>query len=254
MFVAAGLTMSACGSKDKGDVKSAENETEESVESTDNVKTANATTANAAGDPTGIVAIRKVWKDKNIDVDAGDITPGIKEYALAFCKEYPKCETNKALMDYLLSPAADTKDVYDIPADPKNGEFNYHIESSPRKGHIRCIAEVQTAPLTDVCYWNRSNGHKLFAAYMECTHESDEYDERQVVFYDIDPATGIMTPDIALAEMFEERVKEYDAFSVVLPRDGKDIDVTGYIVDKENDSADTKDLLMKWNGLSFDWK
>lgn len=251
MFLAAGLTMSACGSKEKSDVKSAESENEESVETAKTAKTANATTA---GDPTGIVSIRKAWKNKPIDVDAGDITPGIKQFALAFCKEYPQCETNKALMDYLLSPESDKKDTYDLQASSEDGDYTYHIESNPRKGHIRCMAAVQTAPLTDVCYWNRNNGHKLFAAYMESTHESGEYDEHLVVFYDIDLSTGVMTPETSIANMIEEQVKGFDSFSVVLPVDGKDIEVSAYTIDEENDSADSKDMLLKWNGMTFDWK
>lgn len=228
VLIAAGLMMSACnnGSNQNQNGNNNSNKTENKVKPANN-------------DPSGIKSIEKVWAAKAIDVDPGDITPGIEQFALAFCKEYPQFSLNKVLGDYIIDGTYD-KSEYDIVKDPSHG-------------YIHCMWKVQTAPLTDVCFWNRNNGHKLVAAYMEDTHESGEWSERLVAFYDFDPATNMMTPEPALTEMIANRVKKYGDYSVTLPRTGKDIEVSGYIVDEEEESADVKEMQMKWNGMTFDW-
>lgn len=232
MLLVAGLMMSACNNDNNQKNNTTPNEnTEQKKEEVVNTKTE---------DPSGIASIRKAWVNENIDVDPGDITPGIEQFALAFCKAYPQYEINKVLMDYIVSPKDYNKDEYEIVNDPRNG-------------YIHCMWEVQTTPVTDVCFWNRKNDHKLVAAYMEDTHESRAWAERLVVFYDYDPLTVIMTPEPALTEMIEQRMKKYDDYSVVLPQKGKDIEVIGYVFDEENDSADRVEFKLKWGGMTFAW-
>ena len=241
-FLAANLMFSACDNNQKNNGKSVESANPEyKVTATQSEESAaEEKTPDSSDDPTGIISIRKTWAGQTIKVDAGKSTVGIEQFAKAFCKTYPQCETNKAMLDYLNSPKDYKSDLFEI-------------DSKPRNGYIRCMMEVQTAPLTDVCYWNRKNGHKLFAAYMESTHESMAWDEHQVVFYDYDPATNIMTPEPALTEMIEKRVKKFDSYSVALPDEGKDIEVNAYTFDEENDSAEGEELKLKWNGMTFDW-
>ena len=222
--------ITACNNDQKSNTKPAENTNKEKEE----------VVTPKNDDPSGIGTIRKVWKVNAIDVDPGDQTPGIEQFALAFCKEYPQFPLNRVMRDYLI------KGTYD--------KSQYEIVNDPNHGYIHCMWEVQTTPVTDVCFWNRSNGNKLVAAYMEDTHESGEWYERLVAFYDFDPATNMMTPEPALTEMIMNRVKKYDCYAVTLPRVGKDINVVGYIIDKEEDSADSKEMLLKWNGMTFDWE
>lgn len=230
--MAAALMMTACDNKQKNDGKSVESDvaTAAPVDEDDSEE--------LSDDPTGILSIRQAWTNNTISVEAGD-APGIEQLAFAFCQMYPQCETNKALMDYLAS-----SDDFD------RNMFN--VDCQPRNGYIRCMMQVQTAPVTSACCWNRSNNHKLFAAYMESIHESGAWDEHLVVFYDYDPATDIMTPEPALTSMIEKRVKDADSYSVVLPEEGKDIIVYGYTVNEEEDSADSDEMKLKWNGMTFD--
>jgi len=229
MFAAAGLMMSACNNTPKSNEKPVDNGKTEQVEKKENVQ-----------NPTGIVSIRKAWTNNPIDAEPGDITPGIETFALAFCEKYSECETNKALADYLVDPEEVNKEMYEIVSDPKNG-------------YVHSMMKVQTTPFTDACYWNRENEHQLFAAYMENTFETGE-SENLVVFYDYDPMTQIMTPEPALTNMIEERMKKYSSYQVVLPQEGKDITVVGYIDDVENNSSDMLELKLKWNGMTFDWE
>ena len=228
VLVAAGLMMSACnnGSNQNQNGNNNSNKKENVVTPKND-------------DPSGIRSIEKVWAAKAIDVDPGDKTPGIEQFALAFCKEYPGFPLNEVLRNYI------TYDSYE--------HSGYEIVNDPSQGYIHCMWEVQTTPVTDVCYWNRNNGNKLVAIYMEDTHESGEWYDRLVAFYDFDPATNMMTPEPALTEMIVNRVKKYDTYAVTLPREGKDIEVVGYIFDEEEDTSDSKEMLLKWNGMTFDW-
>ncbi|MBQ6964696.1 MAG: hypothetical protein IJP82_03270 [Bacteroidaceae bacterium] len=233
-LMVANLLLMACNNNPKTN--------SEPVES-DNMKdvvTATPADTIADNDPaSGIVAIRKAWTDTPIKVSANTSTPGIEQFALAFCKAYPQIETNKVLRDYLLSPT-----------DYKN-EL-YGVYSHPNDGFLRCLMLVETVHETMTCYWNRKNGHKLFAAFMEERNESGKGD-CLAVFYDYNPATDIMTPEPAQTDMIEQRMKKYDNYSLILPQEGKDITVYGYIIDEEMDNADSKELTLKWNGLTFEW-
>ena len=234
VLIAAGLMLTACDNKQKNDGKAVEGD------NTENVATDDQTEEEAVADVfEGIRSIAKEWTGKPIKVDAGKKAAGIEQFALAFCKEFPQCATNKELVDYLNAP------------DDYKNEL-YGIDCKPSKGFIRSMMLVETTHETDICYWNRKNGHKLVAAYMEAGHENGE-SENLPVFYDYDPETDIMTPEPALTDMIVKRMKSHDAYSIVLPQDGKDIVVYGFNIDEENDSAESEELLLKWNGTAFDW-
>ena len=229
MLLAAGLMMAACGN---GNINKQKNNDKPVVD--DKKKVEEPTNK----DISHIGTIRDVWASKPFDLDAGDQTPNIETYALAFCQTYPQYAINKALANYLV-----------------NGTYNeeeFEIINDKKNGYIHCMWLVQYTENTDVCYWNRKDGTQLVAAYMEANHE-DGSSENLVAFYSYDHADGVMTPEPALTKMIEERMNKYDAYTVVLPREGKDILVYGYIVDEENDSADRNELKLKWDGQTFNW-
>ena len=224
MLLTAGLMMTACGNNNQSNnVKPVVDEQKKVEEPQDEGLT-------------GIGGIKKVWAKKSFNMDPGDHTPNIVTYALAFCDTYRQFELNEVLRDYLISGTYDS-DQYEIIIDKKNG-------------YIHCMWMVQYTNLTDVCYWNRKDGHQLIAVYMEDSGEGG-FHENLVVFYDY--ANDLVTPEPELTQMIEDRMKKYDAYSVVLPREGKDIQVIGYIFDEENDSADSNELVLKWDGQTFNW-
>lgn len=243
---AAGLMISACGNSQKNNDKS--------VDSDSTKDTPTAAQAEEEEDyydtpSRGIDAIRAAWKSKTIKVDAGTTAPDIKELAFAFCKTYPQCETNRALMGYLNSPESSTKDEYELGLDDG---FNYFINCIPKEGYIRCMGEIEVDRFTYGCYWNRENGHKLFAAFMEECWETADWDQCLVVFYDYDPATDVLTPEPALTDMIENRMKDYFIYIVRLPEEGKDIEVVGFESIEEDACAD-ETFTLKWNGNTFNW-
>lgn len=255
MLMAAGLMVAACNNSQKNNGTPAENNNTENVA---NLVDENDLDEEDFTPPVRTIeSIREVWADQTIKVDAGTATPGIKEFTFAFCNMYPQCATNEALRQYLSSPDAANVNEYEVALKSNDEDFvfNYHINCAPPKGYIRCMAETQTDRFTYGCFWNRNNGHKLFAAFIEECWETASWDQCLVMFYDYDPATGIMTPEPALTSMIEQRMKHYNSYSVSLPEDGKDITVLGFLYDEDDESGDFDlvELKMKWDGMTFGW-
>ena len=204
-----------------------------------------------------IASIRKEWAGKSIKVDTDNKLPAIKQFALAFCETYPQCKTNEAMRQYLSDSEAAKKDEYHINIDNPDYDFDdeFQMYCNPQNGFIRSMELLETDRFTYLCYWNRKDGHKLVAAYMEECWESSNWDQCLALFYDYDQATGIMKPEPALTEMIEKRMKGYDAYWVTLPEEDKDITVSGlYINDEEDyDDDECESMTLKWNGTTFEW-
>ncbi|MBR1667247.1 MAG: hypothetical protein IJ693_03090 [Bacteroidaceae bacterium] len=257
-LLAAGMMMSACGGSQKNDDTVAGND------STTNFATDTQAEADVADEEEyeiarrGIDTIREVWKSKPIKVNLSNTIPDVLQYAKAFCKTYPQCETNRALKEFLASPENAQKEEGRIELPSNDGEYtlNYHIDNKPRNGYISCEMAVETFRQTDVCYWNRKDGHKLIAVFIDECWESASWDQCLAVFYDYDPATDTMTPEPALTDMIEQRMKSYKCYDVKLPKEGKDIEVKGFnggVNDEDEEPLIIDELKLKWNGQTFDW-
>ena len=240
MFLAAGLMMAACGNNQKDNAKPVDNIATESVAK-------DAPSEEVAPEPEeeideldAIAAIRNEWIDKRINVEGDKVAAGIEQFTLAFCKMYPDFVVNKMLRDYLIAPQ-----------DYKN-EL-YGIDNQSDNGFVRCMMMVETTHETDACYWNRKNGHKLFAAYMQAGYENGDW-EQQVVFYDYDPTTGVMTPEPELTDKLEKQGKDYDYYEVRLPQEGKDIILYVCTANKALDNYDCDEQQVKWDGMTFNFK
>ena len=185
----------------------------------------------------GIDAISKVWRDRPFNVEPGDITPGVHEFAYAICEQYPGFEANKKMMEYLM----DNDEC-------KKERWGYHVTDQPRMGYLRCSSMTQYDTSTTCCYWKRQNGHQLVAVYMNDDHENGD-DQQLVAFYDYDPATDVLTPEPKLTEMVENLGKGYDDYEVNLPEKGKDIEVDAFTF--SDDSAQEHQYFLIWNGQTF---
>ena len=248
-LMALGLMLSACGNNQKNEGAAVEGD---SAKSESNINQTDDEEFEAP--QRSIDVIRRKWAGKPIEVEAEDGV-GIKELALAFCKAYPQCETNRDLEEFLTSPNADKEEYVEEKDYPSTEESSYRIYNQAPNGYLYCMLFTQTGRYTYACYWTRKDGHKLFAACMEECWEQPSMEQCLVVFYDYDPATGLMKPEPALTNMIEERVKgdDYLCYYVSLPDEGKDIEVVGVISDEED--ASSEDMwVMKWNGQSFDWE
>ena len=183
--------------------------------------------------------IRQAWASQTIATEGKNVNIGM--LAKAFCKQYADYQPNKVLLRYL------------------NGEknyneglpFEYNVNDMTSNGYLRCLALLQYDMLTECCYWNRNNGHKLVAFWLSATFESSTMDRHLAAFYDYDPATGIMTPEPKLTEMIEQTASQYDAYTIQLPDEGKDIMIYDYTINYEDDSAESKNYALRWNGYDF---
>ena len=72
------------------------------------------------------------------------------------------------------------------------------------------------------------------------------------MFYDYDPKTNIMTPDMDVCKVVEKVAldKAFDEYLLELPQKGKDIVVNLYSDDGE-DGYDVTEKTLKWTGDTF---
>lgn len=258
MLMMSGLIVSACSNKLKSYGSDVESDSIESDSIARVTQRLDSIEAEYYVKERSIESIRRVWADKKIKVDADPAALGISQLALAFCQTYPQCDTNEALRRYLVAPHTDGKDLDSLSfkSPTYKHTFTYWIEPALKNGYIRSMGETEVGRTTYVCFWNRKNGHKLFAVFMEECWETSTWEDCLVVFYDYDPATRVMSPEPALTDLIEKRMRDYDAYSVVLPKEGKDIMVMGFIFgdeEEEEDNSEYVELNLKWNGMTFNW-
>ena len=189
-----------------------------------------------ADDVNQIGVIHGVWDVMPISVATVDGLSDIKRVANAFCYEYSNYEPNKVLCDYLKDP-------------DYNNEY-FEVESLEENGYIACKGMTEYS--NDVCchIWDRKNGHKLVAFWLEEAHENGD-DASLLAFYDFDPATNTMTPEPELAKKIVESMAQYDAYSVRLPRVGLDAGLIGHKINIEEDNCDNTYYMLRWNGNDF---
>jgi len=186
-----------------------------------------------------IFAIRDVWADRPIRVENIDPNARIWSFAKAFCSMYQEYRPNEAMTDYLKKPG--------------NYSFedkHYLTEDDPRHGYIKCDMAWQFDYMTEMCYWRRPNRHQLVGILMQVGHEGEKCDA-VLLFYDFDPKTQLMSPDLAIYESVMAIVGKHtgDVF-FSLPKEGKDIDVMT-VYWSEIDDFVYDGFLLKWTGNSF---
>lgn len=209
----------------------------------------------------GVDNIRMTWKEAVIQVSKPGEKVDIKTLTHAFVKMFPFTETNLALKKWL-----------DSPEYAKQNDFHTHVKwiNDPsimvgcqincelRSGYIRGILDTQTDRSTTTCYWNRKDGHKLFAAFVEDCSETPNWDNLLLVTFDYDPATGKMTADTGLPTLVERHLKGYDFYSITLPEEGKNILLSAIkLEDPEapnGDISEAGDFTIEWDGQTFSWR
>ena len=196
-----------------------------------------------ADDVNQIGVIYGVWDVMPIPVLALDGKTDIERFAASFCNEYSNYEPNLVLYDYL-------NDEKEFKKDLEYFGYGYNVDNQKDNGYILCRAETQFSKDTDCYCWKRDNGHSLVAFWLEEGKEGDD-NTSLLAFYDIDPATNTMTPEPALSEKVAEAMAQYDAYSVRLPQEGKDVGLIGHKINIEEDNCDNTYYMLRWNGNDF---
>ena len=189
----------------------------------------------------GLYDVTSNWKQTPITVSPKGAKVNIQDFAQAFCSQYDRFEPNEKILKYLAAPK-----TYDEDAEM------FRVESDITNGYIRSMLLTEVVRETQMCYWNRKNGHSLVGVFMVKGFESGGKSENVFMFYDYDPKTNIMTPDLNVYKVVEKVAldKAFDEYLLELPREGKDIVVDLY-TDNGEDGNDVTEKTLKWTGDTF---
>ena len=154
--------------------------------------------------------------------------PTIADFARAFLQQYPT-PLNTAALAKLDGKAAQ----------PKSCTLEYLLDAP--SGYLRYSFHENTCNRTDyptmeMCYWRTDAGHCLVAV-----NGNTYMGNLLLVFYDYDPATGLMTP--LSKPPFKDLHDDVREFIVQLPRKGKDIHMEGW-----SDRSAPAPLTLRWDG------
>ena len=190
--------------------------------------------------PEGIYSMASGLAETPITVSPKGAKANIQDFAQAFCSQYDRFEPNEKILKYFAAPK-----TYDEVAEC------YRVESDITNGYIRSLLLTEVVRETQMCYWNRKNGHSLVGVFMVNGSESGK-SENVFMFYDYDPKTNIMTPDLNVYKVVEKVAlgKAFDEYFLELPQKGKDIVVNLYTDNGEDDNNVTEKTL-KWTGDTF---
>lgn len=191
-----------------------------------------------------ISAIEQQWATKTLKVTNANPKARIWDFAKAFCSQYQDYVPNAAMMDYLKNPKAYSPDTNTKP---------YYVDDAPRNGYIKCDMLFQCDFMTELCYWRRTNGHSLVGVLMQVGHEGEgSQTDYSLLFYDFNPKTMTMTPDVKVYQKVEELIaKQKGTPSLRLPKEGKDITVVCVEWIGGDDDFRFFDVNLHWTGDTF---
>ena len=243
MVIVCMVFLTGCGKSSEG--KSASGESKDTKEVTTKQaeeQTENEPAEEAEAASEGIDLMASNWKKTPITVSPKGAKANIEDFAQAFCGQYGNYEPNKKLLKYLAAPKAYNKEaeVYVVFSDVSNG----YISSS-------LWTEIDR--FTKMCFWNRKNGHSLVGVFMINGYEGeDTEDETVFMFYDYNPKTNIMTPDLDVCQVVEKVAldRNFNGYALELPQKGKDIVVELYS-DNGEDGCNITEKTLKWTGDTF---
>ena len=233
--------LTGCGkSANEGENASGEPKADKAATEKTEAQTESEADGEDAASPEGLSAIVSNWQNAPITVTPKGAKANIEDFALAFCSKYDSYEPNKKMLKYFANPKAYNEDA----------EI-YRVESDITNGYIRSMLLTEVARETQMCYWNRKNGHSLVGVFMVNGSENEK-SENVFMFYDYDPKTNIMTPDLNVYKVVEKVAidKAFDDYGLVLPQKGKDIVVDLY-TDNGEDGSDVTEKTLKWTGDTF---
>lgn len=153
--------------------------------------------------------------------------PTIADFARAFLQQYPT-PLNTAALAKLDGKAPQLKSCtleYLLDAPSGYLRYSFHENTCNRTDY----------PTMEMCYWRTEAGHCLVAV-----NGNTYMGNLLLVFYDYDPATGLMTP---LAQPpFQDFHELLGELIVQLPREGKDIHMKSWW------AGGPAPLILRWNG------
>ena len=230
--------LTACGNEQAKQEQNKENDKQEVVEDQSQSQEEQSQSQKESTQPTILDDIRGVWEKNTLSGVAVDGKTDIERFAYAFCNEYAEYEANQAILDYLKDPNREAPE-------------GFAIDNQKNNGYINCYSLfVLNNRNVTTCYWNRDNGHKLVAFWLDMDFE--DYTQAKncqlLAFYDYDPATDKMTPEPALAKAIDVAMAQYEDYNVGLPDEGKDIRIEALV---DLGLLEYTNYIYRWNGNDF---
>lgn len=210
------------------------------------------TTKRDGGSTFEIERFLKGWQQKPLTLPAGTREPNIKVLMKAFCSKYDSYEPCQQMLLWLNDPAAFKKEQG---RRERSHEIGYSVNDMTRNGYLNCSEEAQCEYGVSGCYWKRKDGHRLLCVKMEENYESEGL--TRLLFYDYDPATNTLKPDVEQSAHVEQALSRYcPNFGInSLPIEDKDIQIVTW---ENPDDEDSEPIYYKlrWDGqrLKFDNK
>lgn len=197
--------------------------------------------AEGANDGEVVLEIASKWDSKPLKNIVTEDIFDVERFAYVFADEYSDFKPNKVICEYL-----------DSPEKFKKKESLFGVRNMKKNGYLECSAQTEVSWGTTCCYWKRKNGHALVAFWLERGHEGeDELSETALAFYDFNPETDTMTPEPALCKIVEDIARNYDAYLIKLPEEGKDINLYCLTYNKAKEYYESTPYLLRWNGNDF---
>ena len=179
------------------------------------------------------------WADKPLRIKNTFAKVPLRNFAQAFCTQYQNYEPNHAMMDYLKKPGNYTWE-----------EKGYYSEEDVRNGYLKIDDGGQFDHSTEICYWKRPNGHALIGILMEKGYEGETI-RYALLFYDYNPKTGMMTPDMEIWRSVNQYLQSHKGSCFIdLPREGKNITFTSVYWDPAEDFI-YHNYILRWTGNGF---
>lgn len=186
-----------------------------------------------------VEAIVSRWTDLPLRVYDTYRKAPIRNFAQAFCKQFPDYAPNRNMADYLKKPGKYTWE-----------DKGYYCGEDVRNGYIKADAGGQGDYKTEICYWKRKNGHALVGVLMLKSYEGEQA-RYALLFYDYDPKTRMMTPDLTVWQQVNGFLQGLRGSCFIdMPLQGKDISVCAVYWDPEEDFIYT-DYKLRWDGNGF---
>ena len=106
----------------------------------------------------------------------------------------------------------------------RNGDSQPVVHYDPKNGWVEvAMSGPLIAEFMKVCYWKRTNGHRLFALYFGNPVEPSIH---FVCFYDYNPQNRTLTPEPQIIDGY--RTTEDTKFFYDLPQEGKDLIISEF--------------------------
>lgn len=166
--------------------------------------------------------VNSQWRTKRISVKDGGQTPDVVTLLRAFHQALPTWAVGQVLKQ-ADHPAKGTRQSGTAAIWDGEEEDDYRILIDRKNGYADLESETDINQMS-ACVWRKDNGHRIFAVSL---YEQHVMPQDLLCWYDYDPQTQTMTPEMSPLDDFKPDAKGA-AVGCGLPMTGTDFTITEY--------------------------